>query len=85
MASPKVWTADDVQQRRLYLERQGSDILVQRDYVFVDGQDQQLFERLEVFQTTIAVASIPANVISALQDIDAWIYDQILAQEGMED
>lgn len=85
MATPKIWTANDIEQRRLYLERQDTDILVQRDYVFVDDQAQALPDfSLQVFSTTVAIASIPGSVVTALQTIDSWIYNQILAKEGMD-
>jgi hypothetical protein len=84
MATPKIWTADDVAMRRLYLERQGSDILVQRDYVYIDDQDQPLPNfSLQVFTLAVPIASVPANVLNALQTIDNFIYNQILTSEGM--
>jgi hypothetical protein len=84
MATPKIWTATDVSQKQLRLERIGSEITAHRDFVFVDALGQPLTTLgLQMFQTTAAVSTIPPNILTALQTIDTWLYAQILAQEGM--
>lgn len=89
MATPKTWTAEDIQQGKLTLHRVINEIgqqaiQVERRYVFVDAADQVLDQvaggRL---LAVMAIVDIPASVVSALQTIDKWTYDQALAQEGM--
>ena len=86
MATPKNWTAYDVQLGTLTLYPDGADIGVERRYKFVDDQDSVITDiaggRLRV---TVAWSSIPTNVQDALQLIDTWTYNQILAKEGMQD
>lgn len=89
MATPKTWTADDIQQGKLTLHRVVNEfgqqaIQLERRYVFVDSVGDVLTDiaggkLLEV----VAIADIPASVVSALQTIDDWTYSQSLAQEGM--
>ena len=86
MATPKNWTAYDVELGKLTITRLGSTIGVERRYKFVDDQDDVIDDiaggRLRV---GVEWSSIPSNVQSALQLIDTWTYNQILALEGMED
>lgn len=89
MAIPKSWTADDIRQEKLTLHRVVNEfgqqaVQIERRYVFVDSGGQVLADiaggRL---LAVVAIADIPANVVSALQTIDSWTYGEALAQEGM--
>ena len=86
MATPKTWTADDVQLGKLTIMRDGSIIGVDRRYEFVDAQNDWIpaikGRRLRV---DVPWSEIPTNVQTALQTIDTWTYNQILLQEGMQD
>lgn len=86
MATPKSWTADGVLQGKLIITRQGSIIGAERRYKFVNDADEVLAQvaggRLRV---DVEWSSIPSGVQDALQAIDTWTYNLILAQEGMED
>ena len=85
MATPKSWTAHDVEQGKLTLNQFGSDIHVERRYVFVDDVGAELEDvaggrLLDV----VPWADIPANIQDALTSINNWTYNQILIQEQME-
>ena len=86
MATPKIITADDIEQGKLTIIRRGSNLHIERRYVFVDGQGDAINNLAggRVVEE-IPLANIPANIISALQDIDNWTYGKGLVQEGMED
>lgn len=92
MATPKSWTAYDLQQGKLTIHRFNHPdtgqpaIQVERRYRFVDDGDVVIYDiaggRL---LATVEIADLPAGVLSALQTIDAWTYNQALLQEGMND
>jgi hypothetical protein len=91
MATPKMWTADDVLQGKLTIHRvdhpdTGQPALqVEQRYVFVDGQGAVLSSIAGGrVLATVEIADLPQEVVSALQTIDTWTYQQALAQEGME-
>ena len=85
MATEKTWTAADVELGKLTIYREGSTIGVERRYKFVDSESAVLTDiaggRLRV---DVEWSSIPSGVQDALLAIDAWTYNQILTQEGME-
>lgn len=86
MATPKAFTAYDLELGKLTITRSGSDLTVERRYRFVDDSDV-VIDNLAGGRlvATVAIASLPANIVSALAAIDTWTYNQALAQEGMED
>ena len=86
MATAKIITATDIEQGKLTISRSGTNLTVERRYVFLDAGDA-VIENLAGGRVveTIAIASLPANIAGALADIDAWTYQQALTQEGMND
>ena len=89
MTTQKTWTAVDVKQKRLTLSRTLKDaspaIRVERRYVFVDAEDEPLTNiAVGRFVTEVLIASVPAHILAAVQEIDDWTYQEILKQEGME-
>lgn len=84
MPTPKVITATDIRQGKLVIHREGSVVVIERRYQFLDA-GSNIIEILAGGRLLeeIAISSLPANIVLALQDIDTWTYDQALAQEGM--
>jgi hypothetical protein len=84
MATPKVITAYDVEQKKISIVQQGTTLHVTRFYVFVDDVGNELDPvsggRLSV---EIEWSDIPASIQSALTTINAWTYNAILEKEGM--
>lgn len=74
---------DGVELGQLVLNQEGTNIVLLRRYRLTDSD--VIVERLKPGKVaeTIAIASIPANVLSALQTIDVWTRDKALAQEGL--
>lgn len=85
MATPKTITAEDVQLGKLTLARNGTNLHYERRYQFLDSSDG-VIDILAGGRIVgdIQIASLPANISTALAEIDAWTYAQALAQEGME-
>jgi hypothetical protein len=84
MATPKTWTAHDVKQGRFTVLQEGTRLHVERRYKFVDDAGVVL-ESIAGGRLTdeIEWSTVPANIQAALQEIDAWTYNQILVQEGI--
>lgn len=80
----KTWTATDVALGKLTVHRFGSEIQVERRYQFLDAGGQILGQVAggRVLET-IPIAELPADVLAALQKIDAWTKQKALQQEGM--
>jgi hypothetical protein len=85
MATPKVWTVHDIKQGRLSIVQRGTDLQLERRYKFIDDQGVVLVQIAggRLVEIT-AIVDVPANILTALQIIDAWTYQQILIKEGME-
>lgn len=85
MATPKIWTANDVKQGRLYLNPLVAGfMLVERDYQFVDGLGVALPNfGTQTLSVSVEWLTIPQNIKDALIAIDTWVYNQILGKEGM--
>ena len=80
----KVWTATDVRLGKLAILPQGSDLQIERRYEFLDADGEVLTQIAGGrVVASVAFASLPANIKTALLDIDAWTKAQALAQEGM--
>ena len=81
---PKTWTATDLKLGKLTINRSGSTLQVERRYRFLDEFDEVLAQvaggRLLL---NVAIADVPADILSALQTIDNWTKQQALEQEGM--
>lgn len=86
MATPKSWTATDLEQGKLTIIRTGADLHLERRYDFLDSGDVIIPEIAggRVVED-MAIASLPASIIDALQTIDNWTYQKALVQEGMND
>jgi hypothetical protein len=84
MATPKDLTAHDVVLDRLFIKRQGTAIIYERRYWYADIAGA-IIEDLPSrrLSGTVEWATIPPDIQTALQTIDTWTYNQILAQEGM--
>lgn len=80
----KTWTATDITMGKLAVMRRGDDIQIERRYQFVDGTGAVL-EQVAGGRLIreLPVASLPLDVVSALQIIDNWTHEQALDQEGM--
>lgn len=88
MAS-KTWTAVDLKLGKLTIHRAIDEfgqpaIQLERRYQFVDNAGRVL-EQIAGGRVveTIAIADIPADILAALQKIDAWTKQKALEQEGM--
>lgn len=85
MATPKTLTADDIQQGKLTIIRNGSIIHVERRYDFIDISDDIIPEWAGGrIVDDVEFSTLPANIQDALLVIDSWTYQQALLQEGME-
>lgn len=84
MATPKTWTATDLELGKLVIYRAGTNLHVERRYQFVDAGgailDQIAGGRVV---EEIAISAVPANILSALEEIDTWTKTKALQQEGM--
>ena len=89
MAQSKTWTAHDVKQGHTSLDKYDGLVHVTQQYWFVDdsGPPPAAVEGLEVKTITFseAVSYYPTAVMTAMQTIRDWLYDEILSVEGMED
>lgn len=80
----KTWTAADVVLGKLTIIRAGQDLTLERRYKFLDGENEVLEQIAgRRVQKTIPIVDIPANILSALQEIDDWTKQKALEQEGM--
>jgi hypothetical protein len=84
MATPKQITLYDIGLKRIYLERVGSNLEAIQEWQFLDDQGKPITE-LGVFthEINVPITSIPSNILTALQAIQTYVYNQILASEGM--
>jgi hypothetical protein len=80
----KTWTAVDLRMDRLSIAREGSELVIERRYAFLDAEGAELTQiapgRLV---RRVALAEVPAGVLSALQALDTYTKNQALQQEGM--
>ena len=84
MATPKSWTAHDLQLGKLTLRRERDEIHYEQRYEFVDEIDDVLSEVAGSRLVGMALAaSLPSDILAALQTISNWLYAQCLEQEGM--
>lgn len=85
MATPKTLTANDIEQGKLTIIRNGSIIHVERRYDFVDSSDDAIPEWAGGrIVDDIEFSTLPTNIQDALLTIDNWTYQQALLQEGMD-
>lgn len=86
MATSKSWTAVDIEQGKFTVLNVDGVLLVERRYQFTDKNGDVLTNIAGGRLTReVAASSVPADVLAALTTINNWTYNQILAQEGMED
>lgn len=80
----KTWTAADVILGKLTIIRAGQDLTLERRYKFLNDEGEVL-EQIAGgrVRETVSVAELPADILSALQGIDAWTKTKALEQEGM--
>lgn len=86
MAIPKSWTAADVALGKFSVMRDGTLLHVESRYQFEDDTGTVLTQIAGgKLVEDVEWSTIPTNIQDALLAIDNWRYNQILAQEGMED
>jgi len=80
----KTWTAVDLELGKLTIHRFGNNLQVESRYKFLDAQGEILAQIAGGRVTeTVMIADVPANILSALQEIDAWRKTKALEKEGM--
>jgi len=81
----KTWTATDLELGRLVIHARDGEVHLERRYKFLDSGGLVIPQIAggRVVED-IPVASIPANILSALQELNTWTKDKALAQEGMD-
>lgn len=91
MAQPKSWTATDLLTGKLTLRKvthpdtDSPAIQYEQRYQFLDDADDVLTEIASGrIVNVIEISSLPASIVSAMQTIDAWTYQQALEKEGMQ-
>lgn len=84
MVTPKIWTAIDIQQKRLTLSREGDVLRIERRYYFVDGNGDQLTDiTMGRLAEEMSIIDVPQGILTALRSIDNWTYQKALEKEGM--
>lgn len=80
----KTWTAVDVVLGKLTIHRLGDALQIERRYKFLDinGEALEQIAGGRILETVLIV-EIPANILSALQEIDNWTKTKALQKEGM--
>ncbi len=80
----KTWTATDLQMGKLGVNVIDGILYLERRYVFLDTNGDVL-EQIAGGRVTdvIAWADVPANIKTALADVDTWTKNKALTQEGM--
>lgn len=83
----KSWTATDLELGSLKINpRAGGELHVERRYQFLDAAGEVLTQiKGGRFVTDVAISSLPAEVIDALQVMDTWTKNQALIQEEMNE
>ena len=85
MVTPKTLTANDLQQGKLTIIRDGSIIHVERRYNFVDIANFAIPEWAGGrIVEDIEFSTLPTAIQDALSVIDNWTYQQALIKEGMD-
>ena len=82
----KTWTATDLELGKLTIirTRTGQDLHLERRYRFLDAEDAVLTQIAGGrVSETVAIVDLPADILDALQKIDAWTKQKALEQEGM--
>lgn len=80
----KTWEAHDLELGKLTILKEGSDLRLERRYLFLDDQAQVLEQIVGGrIVETIDWADVPENVKAALIEIDTWTKNKALDQEGM--
>jgi hypothetical protein len=86
MATPKTWTAVDIQTGPLQVWRDAAGTLhAERHYTFVDAEGAEIPVGQQLLSVIIPWDNVPLEIREALARMDAWTTDQILEQEGMQD
>lgn len=83
----KMWTAMGLRLGPLKITPQNdadNTLHIERRYLFV-GADDNVLTQIAGGRVVVDIpfAELPANIRSALQDIDTWTKNQALEQEGM--
>lgn len=81
----KTWIAVDIKLGHLSLEKIGDDLHIQRVYTFLDDERNCLPVGTHKLVRSKDWDSLPSNIKSALQAIDAWTRSEILTEEGMSE
>ena len=83
--TPIVWTVEDVELGLLEVVVLRPGMLrFKRSYRLVDGDGKVITVLPErVVKADVAVEQIPAQVLSALQQIDAWTRERALQHAGL--
>lgn len=86
MATPKVWTATDLDMGVMRLAMVGSDLSVIQGYTFVDDQGATIEELPQrSLQITTPFSSLPENIRQALIALNNYMYQAALNREEMND
>lgn len=82
----KTWMATDLKLGALKITPRNGEIHIERRYVFLDEFDEVLTQIVGGRVVgDFELASLPTEILSALQAINTWTKNQALAQEGMLD
>ena len=86
MATPKTWTATDLKMGAMRLELIGADLALKQGYSFKD-EEGTVIDALpkQVISYLIPFASLPAEMQTALAQINNYMYALALQEEGMTD
>lgn len=80
---PQSWTAEDIEQGDLTIRPEEGRLRVERIYWLVDGEGQPLPFGRKTVRVSVAIAAIPASVLSALQTINQFTRQKALEHAGL--
>ncbi len=85
MATPKTWTADDLKMGVIRLELINNTLSAMQGYTFIDDTGTEI-EQLpkRIITANVLFSELSATIQQALIDINNYMYDLALSQEGME-
>lgn len=74
---------DGVKLGQLILNQEGNEIVLLRRFEITNAGDVVTEIRPDKVSERILIANIPANILSALQEIDTWTEEKALIQWGL--
>jgi len=85
MATSKVWTADDIKMGAIRLELIGTTLSAMQGYRFIDDDDDEIDQLPKrTVSVNVEFSTLAANMQQALIDINNFMYQTALINEGME-